>query len=282
MTTLKCAGCGKTFSSSAKFASDVPTPRHASGSRFYRYSEFSEEKREWLKEIILDHRLYVPTVSQLNDPADGRPQLALLSDDQMFHFLYDGPFGVLQRNPRMSVEQQIREGVILDSNIRNHRAEVLLPQLQMLMNRHFERYRVYSLSKRYDNLSLWAKYAGNHSGYCLEFNDEGPLFGSAREVTYYDELTQVDVTNREALNGWWLFSKTREWSGEEEVRILGSPDAPSKVVIDPHWLSRIILGWKMPEQQRAQIREWASERNPRLTVVSAQYDAIDHMLKLSV
>ena len=82
----------------------VPTaPKKASGSHFYRYSEFSETRREWLREIILEHKLYVPTLPELNDPADGRPKLARLSDDQMFHFLYDGPFGVLKRNPRMSV-----------------------------------------------------------------------------------------------------------------------------------------------------------------------------------
>ena len=170
---------------------------------------------------------------------------------------------------------------MLDLNMKNLRADILSRELQTLLNSLFERYRVYSLSKRYDNLSLWAKYAGNHSGYCLEFNNEGPLFGSAREVTYCDELGQLDVTNREALNGWWLFSKTREWSGEEEVRLLGSPGAPSKVQIDPRWLNRIILGWKMPELQRAQIREWARERNPKLAVVSAHYDAIERVLKLT-
>jgi hypothetical protein len=40
-----------------------------------------------------------------------------------------------------------------------------------------EQFRVYSLSRRFDNLSLWPKYAADHSGHCLEFANEGPLFG---------------------------------------------------------------------------------------------------------
>ena len=50
-----------------------------------------------------------------------------------------------------------------------------------LLNAELEGYRIYSLSKRYDNLNLWAKYAADHSGYCLEFANEGPLFEHAKE-----------------------------------------------------------------------------------------------------
>ncbi len=255
--------------------------KRATGSRFYRYSEFVEEKKNWLKEIILEHRLYVPTIRELNDPADGRPKLAPLSDDEMFHFLYDGPFGVLQRNPRMTVEEQVREGVILDFDISHHRAELLSRELQKLMNSHMERYRVYSLSRRYNNLSLWAGYAGKHSGYCLEFANEGPFFGTAQEVVYDDSAQLVDVTNRESLNGYWFFCKRCVWSGEEEVRVLVSSGSSPKAQIDPHWLTRVILGWKMSAANRALIREWARLRDPELTVVTAYYDELDQVLKLS-
>jgi len=36
-----------------------------------------------------------------------------------------------------------------------------------------EQFRVYSMTKRWNNLSLWAKYAADHTGYCLEFLNEG-------------------------------------------------------------------------------------------------------------
>lgn len=29
------------------------------------------------------------------------------------------------------------------------------------------------MTKRWNNLSLWAKYAADHTGYCLEFLNEG-------------------------------------------------------------------------------------------------------------
>jgi hypothetical protein len=55
------------------------------------------------------------------------------------------------------------------------------------------KYKVYCLSKRYDNLGLWVKYADDHLGYCLEFVNEGDFFGHAMDVTY-GEFAPMDVT----------------------------------------------------------------------------------------
>jgi len=74
------------------------------------------------------------------------------------------------------------------------------------LHSELEGYRVYSMSKRYDNLNLWAKYAGDHSGYCLEFVHEGPLFDTARDVMYEDSL-KMDVNNPDHTNGFWFFCK---------------------------------------------------------------------------
>jgi len=160
-------------------ATIVPIPKKASGSHFYRYSEFTGTRREWLKSIIFEHRLYVPNLPQLNDPADGRPKLAHKSEDELFAFLYNGPGGVLTRNPHMSVEDQIKEGLILDYNLRNHGKDVVMRGTAASFYRELNDWRIYCLCKRSNNMNMWAKYAGNHAGYCLEFANVGPFFGSA-------------------------------------------------------------------------------------------------------
>jgi hypothetical protein len=43
----------------------------------------------------------------------------------------------------------------------------------------------------------------------------------------------------------------------------------------------VILGWKMPGAERCQIREWAKQRSPELTVVDASYDELDQILKIA-
>lgn len=258
-----------------------PRPK-GGGSHSYRYAEFTGEKKAWLREIILEHRVYVPTLSELNDPADGRPRLAWKSEDELYRFFYNGPCGVLNRAPNMTVEEQVREAVILDLSIRKHGADVLQRMMAKELNARLqERWRIYSLSKRYDNMSLWAKYAGNHSGYCLEFMNEGPFFGRAREVVY-DQSFRIDINNLNTCNGEWLFCKSGDWRNEEEVRIVVARNSDGKVAIDPRLLTRIILGRNMQEADRVQIRNWAQQREPELTVVSAYYDEFEQSLKLSM
>lgn len=252
----------------------VPTPAKATGSHFYRYS--SADHLEWLKEIILKHELCLPSLNELNDPADGRPKLASLSEEQMIRFLLSD---VVQRNPTWSLEKLVHEAAVIRYNVRLHGTEVLLRQMSQLLNSELEGYRIYSLSKRADNPALWAKYAGNHTGYCLEFKNEGPLFACAKEVTYGD-ATEMDLQNREHRSGYWFFRKRQEWSNEEEVRLVLLRGKGSKVKIEPQWLTRLILGKNMTEAHRKTIREWAKERQPELTVVEVYYDGLLQALRL--
>ena len=255
----------------------IPTPARATASRFYKYSSLaSAEHLERLRVIVQEHELYLPNLTQLNDPSDGRPRLSRLSEEQMGSFLYEK---YLQRNPTLTLAVQQREDFIIRFNVRRHGTERLQRMLAESLNAELNDYRIYSLSKRYDNLSLWAKYAADHSGYCLEFTNEGPLFECAKDVIYEDSL-QVDITNREHTNGFWFFCKRPEWSNEEEVRLVLPRGKGSKVKIDPRWLTRLILGKNVSDANQQVIRNWAKQRAPELTVVNASYDAVDQMIKL--
>jgi hypothetical protein len=66
-------------------ANNYPERRPATGSHFYKYSTLEYPER--LMRIVLEHEIYVPTVAQLNDPADARPLLAPMSDEQLVNFL---------------------------------------------------------------------------------------------------------------------------------------------------------------------------------------------------
>lgn len=232
----------------------IPDPVRATGTHFYRYSNL--EHPEWLKTILLDHELYLPSVSQLNDPADGKPLLAPMSEDKMLDFLY-GP----NRNPTLTGGAQERLIGMLRYNIQHHGPEALQREMAKLLHQHLAHYGVYSLSKRYDNLSLWAKYADGHSGYCLEFANEGKFFKHAVEVIYGESIP-MDVTDPEQRRAYFLYCKREEWSNEEEIRVVVLRGGRSKVKIDPRWLTRLILGMKITEAHEKSIREWPNSAGP--------------------
>lgn len=137
------------------------------------------------------------------------------------------------------------------------------------------------MSKRWDNMNLWAKYADDHTGYCLEFANTG-IFTKALAVEYGD-IFELDVTAPTAAgDAFPLFvrKKKTDWSNEEEIRIIGPTLAEPRVPIEPAWLTRVILGKDMRPEHRDPIRQWAGSRNPPLPAVQAEYDAVEQILKL--
>jgi Protein of unknown function (DUF2971) len=151
--------------------------------------------------------------------------------------------------------------------------EWFMREQSKIMNEQMEQFRVFSLSKRYDNLSLWAKYAADHTGYCLEFLNDGPLFENTNEVLY-GEYAPFDLNDSQNRSASFLVCKRPEWSNEEEVRLIRAHGSGPQVMIRPEWLTRIILGKNMSPNEEEQIREWAKLRQPELVVVKAYFDGL--------
>ena len=130
--------------------------------------------------------------------------------------------------------------------------------------------------------NLWALYADRHQGYCLEFENVGPLFRNAKDVNYRDSKEMAILATDPGLeDGDFFFCKTLEWQCEDEVRLLFPRNLGDKVRFNPEWLTRIILGKAMSEENRTKIRAWANERKPKLTVATTKYDATKRAIVLN-
>ena len=251
-------------------------PKRATGTHFYRYK--SCEHMEWLKPIILEHLLYVPLVSELNDPLDCKPKINLMSEDEMILFLRND---YLRRNsaPALHILRQRDETV--RERLRTLGLEWFLQQMADILYRQMDEFRVFSMSKRFDNFSMWAKYAEGHKGFCLEFVNAGPFFGEHTLEVIYGDYPAFDMNDSKQRSAMFLVHKRQDWCNEEEVRLISKRGSSPYTKIQPDWLTRIILGKDMREEHRVQIREWARERDPNLTVVQARFDALRHELQLT-
>jgi hypothetical protein len=255
----------------------LPKPQKSTASHFYKYS--GPANLGWLKDILHNHEIYLPNLTQLNDDNDGLPRLAMQSEQEMADFLWSR---FNERNRTMSPQELRGEEKILRFNVRLHGPAGLHPSLVQLLDDQLKDFRVYSMTRRYDMGNLWALYADGHRGYCLEFKNTGPLFEHAKDVNYLDlKDMEISVTDPSLLSGYFLFCKSREWSCEEEVRlVLPRHDGRIKVKFDPAWLTRIIVGKAMSEENKNNIHLWAKERKPELVVATTYYDATQRAIRL--
>src|SRR6266852_6367866 len=102
----------------------LPEPRKATASHFYKYSNAAH--LEWLKEILHQHEIYLPSLTELNDDNDGLPKLAMQSEDEMVSFIYSQ---FAKNNPQMPKEELQKNELIIRINVRNHGPAALHPSL---------------------------------------------------------------------------------------------------------------------------------------------------------
>ena len=242
---------------------------------FYRYQTCSHLER--LEQVLIRHELYFPTAAELNDPAEGRPRLTAAPARMTARFLVRM---FARAHPEASLEDRAKQFRDAMQGICDLGEEWTRQELTRLLHEHSPETRVFSMSKRWNNMSMWAKYADNHQGYCLEFANTG-MFTDAREVEYGDVI-ELDLTVPTAAKDAALlfFRKTTDWSNEEEVRIVGPTFAQPSVSFDPASLMRIMLGKNMKPEHRRQIRAWAAVRSPALLVTEVKYDNVEQILKL--
>src|ERR1700691_586316 len=118
----------------------TPTPVRATVPQLYKYSSLArDEQLGWLGVIIREHELYLPNLEQLNDPADGRPSLALLSEEKMGSFLYKG---LIERSPHLTLAELQEEERIIRYNIRLHGKETLQRILTESLHQELKDYRI--------------------------------------------------------------------------------------------------------------------------------------------
>lgn len=249
----------------------VRKPIKATGTHLYKYGS----NLAYLKEILLGNKVYFARHSQLNDPRELKPVLADLTKEEIIALLIE-----LHPNPSEKDKMEIIYG------LNKFGSEAVMEKLREILyfNEFDHRFGVYSLSKRMNNMALWAHYGNHHKGYCVEFQNAG-LFSLAHDVIYEHELpvrklsTPVDheKIGREFLED--LFTKAVDWEYEEEVRIVLRPGYQ---IFTPDALTSVILGKDMPDEHIRQIADWVSQRQLPIVLKKARYNSANQQLEFVV
>lgn len=116
---------------------------------------------------------------------------------------------------------------------------------------------------------MWAHYASNHFGFCLEFDTNNSLFGRAYKVRYIDAINKIDIVETDTnVHFNSLLTKTTDWQYESEYRIIGEsnntiqglPELQGKTFsYSPTYLTSIIFGALMDESSIRIVTNWLDD-----------------------
>ncbi len=258
---------------------------------FYKYG--SMQRPEYLKEVLLENKIYFSSPFDFNDPFDSRPKLVIGNSLQEI------------KKSRRGIMDWLRKIKGLDRNARRKEADRMMKNFQ---NPHTLReifdtitspLGVYCLTEKKDNLLMWAHYASDNTGYVIGF-DEPNLFLNQNDlegnhvypykVTYSDnrQFVKFEEPNwKEKL----LCQKPIEWAYEQEERFfLSGMDLSNSMIVDkfgakivlydlsPTSILKVFIGCKASSKTRERIIKAIKKHSLNCAVYQATISKAEYKL----
>jgi len=228
------------------------------------------QDRGRLEDLLLHNRLWLAAPSTFNDPFDGRSAYDLtLRGTELRKELER----LLRRQGMKSEEarRQVRSDVVANPEwFRQQREQHL-----NLIRNHLG---VCALSANPRSPLLWAHYAQDHKGLCVQLRPwADPEALVAHQVEYrndYPVMQDFDraATGRDAMLPF--LRKSTDWAYEEEWRLV-EPERPNTPQpFNAGAMTGVIFGMRMTKADKAYVCELMEERQRRYGVKPKLYQAV--------
>jgi hypothetical protein len=143
------------------------------------------------------------------------------------------------------------------------------------------------MTDRKENILMWSHYAGQHTGFCLEFQTDDPFFQRVRHVNYppSGKVPCVNVLTPEwnktiASGTEALLTKAEGWAYEHEWRIIDLENGAGPRQFPPEALHGVILGCRVHDEDKKQALEWCKGRTPRPILYQAHEKKAEYGLDI--
>lgn len=216
------------------------------GQILYKYRDYKSPYRD---DYITLNEVHYTFPRLLNDPFDIHPYVRPLTKEEK------------QELMKTTVGYLFSETQIV-SALDNFSHRDLYLAVQSILSQTY----VFSLSKTYKSIQMWAHYADAHKGICYGFDvsEDEKCFSPRLDVCYDDLRPQINILDQyrgsaEKIENQLkkaITTKQKQWAYEEEVRCLkryGINEQNTNVHFNPKALKEIIFGWITPKDDIIKI-----------------------------
>jgi len=253
-----------------------PSARSNGIQKLFKYKPFHENDYEYLERIFKNLELYFPSPTALNDPFECKTRFVIGDlNSPNYRDIHESwcVYTQMNRKPGLNKVEYIKyyRSLSLDQHLKN--TELIRQDMHDIND---SRWRIFSLSKNHCSPLMWAHYANNHKGICLEFDCDNSIFGRAYKVSYTKTLNKIDVTEDDGdLYFNSLLNKTTPWEYEQEYRVLGESSnqiSGLPTVIDSafhypsEFLTGIIFGARMNKKDIDIVKSWLEDSFSHVTL----------------
>ncbi len=218
--------------------------------------------RRRLEALLLDNTLWLADPDSFNDPFDGK---------SAYDLTLSGP------ELRQAMEHLFRRQGLTSAKARKRvRSDIVAKPrwIEEQLTRNMETMRhqlgVCALSEEPRNPLLWAHYANDHRGLCVQLDLRADLHALvAHPVEYQDEFPVLRDFDRDPDDQRAMLPflrKSTDWAYEKEWRIVALDFPNTLRVFAPPALTGVIQGMRMTDDDKTYIRGLMDERERRFGV----------------
>lgn len=224
----------------------------------------------FLVSVLATNSLWFSPAKDFNDPWDAGGAVSIIRNDKF-------------------AEEKILK-IIFDEEelnlINTFEEEKKYLKIEDKIRNEFSRLRFCCFTKHFDNNPMWAHYADNHKGICMQFRFFKTISNSSGVINTYDKnfagCYPVRYSSNEFINIGdlsdigsvieVLYSKHEDWNYEKEVRFIkfGHPDFPNlggHVSFNKQSLTALILGCKVPDSVCLKVEKLLNEYQYKSTTL---------------
>ena len=234
-------------------------------------------------EEINDEKIWIARPDSFNDPYE----LYFRADFQKTFFeFFLRKFPQIEKEVGVEVLDSIRKGerqgerlfqylLVKEGALSKEKLDVVKDNFNkdnLVQNRKHmsDTAKVSCFSERNDSIPMWAHYADQHKGFCIEYDIYNQTKKSIEflfPIIYTDKITDVTKELSKGILGWGIkptIFKSRDWSYEKEWRYIVStpPDPPYKGAYLKFFpIKGIYLGTKIEDEHKDKLVEIAAAKN---------------------
>lgn len=159
-------------------------------------------------------------------------------------------------------------------------------RLCSVLRKRISQFGVACLTPHWDNRLMWAHYADQGQGFCIEYEvDWGCQNQDVRyvPVQYTSEIPELCLSEAMFTPHQFLYrvlaTKHSDWAYEQEVRLVCLPGKAQNVKLDPNFvrMTGLIAGHAMPEPLRAHLKETAARLGVKAWEANTRFHGRFHM-----
>jgi hypothetical protein len=237
--------------------------------QLYRYCGVAGDRRQWLRQLLVESRLYFASVGEFNDPFDSKIpvnfQASRLELDTYWRRV------AKEAEPKAPMYQ-------LKPRVRKLVNRALTPQgrqkLSEQMQKSLEKHGTACFAPSATNTLMWAYYAEGHHGVAVRF--KMTLANLARlssnfvpvQMQYRQEVPELNFYGGTTVDFLTtvLGTKSSAWAHEEEWRLVLQASHGLRRIPES-MIDAVVFGLKTTAVTRQEVRQWNRGRKQPLELL---------------